>query len=71
MAFAVVPTLKVNGAVIAALRPVPFIARCPGCERTPYQPDARSCDRLGCPVKHFVASDHVGHIIPQGQRNHA
>lgn len=35
-----------------------FLARCPTCSCDPKQPEARCCDRIGCPIKHFVGAVH-------------
>jgi hypothetical protein len=36
------------------------VARCPGCECDPQHPTARTCDRIGCPIKHMSSPVHEG-----------
>lgn len=55
----------------AAVMRVPLrIARCPGCELDPAHPCARSCDRLGCPMKHMGGAAHAGSNIVSEARHH-
>jgi hypothetical protein len=50
-----------NRSLGAAVVRVPLrLARCPGCAIDPVHPTARTCDRIGCPLKHMSSAIHNG-----------